>query len=421
MGEMLLAGCTAEPLMGYLKAIGLLRIVAAQLDPKVTAQWVDDTFCLETSVNRDELIDFMVNNYSPAPIITPWNKGSGFAPGDIKSSPQAFRNVAAIESSSDVRLVPLQEAIAAARQAVGHDLWEGLEKADQVSLLRGLLPDEALGWLDAAVVLTSDGRAFPPLLGTGGNDGRFDFGSNYLDRVATVMGAGVPPKSLVERRGLLTYSLFAEGTVRLDQAAIGQFDPAASGGPGSSPFGKAESLANPWDLVLLFEGAIAFASGVARKFGAAQSSSAVPFTVAGVSAGYATSVVESCRGEFWAPIWRRSASAAELMRFIAEGRAEFGGRQARNGLDVARALATLGVDRGIDEFIRFAFLERNGLATYCIPVGRQKVAASERQDVAAFKQLDPWLNRVRRTKNLPASAAALLRRIDGQRVCPGFG
>ena len=36
MPEIMLHGCTPEPLMSYLKALGILRLVAEQADPRST-------------------------------------------------------------------------------------------------------------------------------------------------------------------------------------------------------------------------------------------------------------------------------------------------------------------------------------------------------------------------------------------------
>jgi CRISPR-associated protein Csx17 len=45
----------------------------------------------------------------------------------------------------------------------------------------------------------------------------------------------------------------------LRDAAIGQFFPAAAGGDNSSSGFRAKSLLNPWDFILMIEGAVVFA------------------------------------------------------------------------------------------------------------------------------------------------------------------
>jgi hypothetical protein len=39
MPELILHGCTPEPLMSYLKALGILRLVAEQADPEARGAW----------------------------------------------------------------------------------------------------------------------------------------------------------------------------------------------------------------------------------------------------------------------------------------------------------------------------------------------------------------------------------------------
>lgn len=411
MPEVQLAGCTAEPLSSYLKALGLMRIVAEQVAPRARARWAGDVFVLDSPLDLDGLVSFLVDDYVPTPVITPWNSGSGFGAEDARKSPAAFEAVDRIKMSSEPRLALYRQSIELAMALAGRPGWTELDKVAQVTLCRSTLPDSGVDWIDAAVVITADSRAFPPLLGTGGNDGRLDFGSNFMARISEVLGLGAKPRHPAHRRELALGALSGEYVeARLDKAKIGQFDPAGAGGPRSSADGSAESLSNPWDFVLLFEGAVAFASAAARRLGSSSSFASVPFTVGGVSVAYGSAAEEESRGEFWAPLWRDSATASEVLRMLSEGRAEYRGQQARNALDIARALATLGVDRGIDEFVRYGFLQRNGLATFCVPVGRMTVSARQRATVLG--DLDAWLSQLRSASNLPTQVVALIHDVD---------
>ena len=75
---LVLDGCTSEPLMGYLKALGVLRLVSEQADSKAGGFWRDGVFALDTNLRRDGLIKFFLEQYSPTPLLAPWNGGSGF-------------------------------------------------------------------------------------------------------------------------------------------------------------------------------------------------------------------------------------------------------------------------------------------------------------------------------------------------------
>ena len=76
--QILLKGCAPEPLIHYLKALGVFRLVAEQLDSQVRGAWRGDVFVLETAKPADELVTFFLGEYRPTPIIAPWNAGSGF-------------------------------------------------------------------------------------------------------------------------------------------------------------------------------------------------------------------------------------------------------------------------------------------------------------------------------------------------------
>ncbi len=73
-----LDGCAPAPLAHYLKALGILRLVAEQADRAARGWWDGDHFRLATKLSRRELCAFFLNDYSPTPLISPWNKGSGF-------------------------------------------------------------------------------------------------------------------------------------------------------------------------------------------------------------------------------------------------------------------------------------------------------------------------------------------------------
>jgi CRISPR-associated protein Csx17 len=114
------------------------------------------------------------------------------------------------------------------------------------------------------------------------------------------------------------------------------------------------------------------------------------------------------RAEMWLPLWSRPTSYAEICQVFSEGRVQFSGshrRATRTGFDFARAVAELGVDRGIDAFQRYAFIERNGQANLALPLGRFEVPGSERLRATLVHEVDPWLERLRRatsdTKRTP--------------------
>ena len=73
-------------------------------------------------------------------------------------------------------------------QAAGWISADG--KADKQRLVqefRNRCPESLLPWIDACVVLADERAFFPPLLGTGGNDGRLDFSTNFHEQLLVVL------------------------------------------------------------------------------------------------------------------------------------------------------------------------------------------------------------------------------------------
>ena len=200
----------------------------------------------------------------------------------------------------------------------------------------------------------------------------------------------------------------------LSKAPVGQFLPGTAGGANATSGFDAASAVNPWDFILMIEGALLFASASVKRLESADTGAlAYPFCVRQAGVGYAsaTSSDESAsRSEMWLPVWtQRAVTIAELSTIFSEGRSQVGARAARNGVDFARAVVGLGVDRGLDEFQRYGFQVRNGLSYFATPLSR--VSAKKNAAADLLSDVDVWLDRFRRaaTKDTaPASARRAL-------------
>jgi CRISPR-associated protein Csx17 len=191
---------------------------------------------------------------------------------------------------------------------------------------------------------------------------------------------------------------------------VGQFDPAAAGGPGSSAFGAAKSRVNPWGYVLLVEGALLFAASTARRNEHGAARAAIPFTVYTSADGSASGAEgEESRGEVWAPLWREDFTLAEIRQLFGEARASWRGRPARRAVDFYAATRTLGVTRGVDEFVRYGLHRRNGLAYAATPLDRVQVVTKPRVRLAA--SVEDWPARLRRSDS-PTAIRHAVRQFD---------
>ncbi len=407
-----LTGCQPEPLMSYLKALGVFRLLAEQADPAIRAAWQDEGFALRTVLDSAQIIEFFQNRYCPTPIIAPWAGGSGFFTGDNKQA------VEAIAKSKSPRLDAYRRVIAQAQAILKHvkqtSKPQGEVKDRLLRLYRREMPDEFVAWMDSAIVLQSEGQKYPPILGTGGNDGRLDFTQNLMQRLVEIGFADTALAPASE--DWLRNALFGQPASGLMGVAIGQFDPGRAGGPNAGQGLEGSSRVNPWEYVLMLEGALLIAGSVTRRMDVnARDKAAFPFTVntAPVGSG-ALSAGEDSRGEIWLPLWRNPAGLLELRHIFAEGRAQVGKRQARNAVDFARAAAGLGVDRGLTGFVRYSFLKRSGKAYLAASLGRFETRAYD-QSVNLLTELDAWLERFRRdcaSEGAQPRFAAALRRLD---------
>jgi CRISPR-associated protein Csx17 len=382
----LLGGLRPVPLGSYLAGLGLIRLLGEQADPAATAAWTPDGLVIETIVQ--DIAVWLTDEYVPTPVLSPWNGGSGFGAKDKEPK----RRIARLVSHTSPRLGPLCEAVGVAERVTGDPRAAGWDKGRIVQEFRNRCPDAMLPWIDATVVLADQKPYFPPLLGTGGNDGRLDFSTNFHECLIELLDAGdqARVRCLARARDLLAGSQ-AE---RLTSAAIGQFDPALAGGQASSPFGAAGSLVNPWEYVLLVEGALVFASGTARRHQHAIGQAARPFTVTFSPDGFASGAAgEDSRGEVWVPVWSKPCTLAEIRQLFGEARASWRGHSAQRAVEFYAATRTLGVARGIDEFVRYGLHRRNGLAFVAVPLDRVQVR--DRPEVRLAARIEDWVRLVR--------------------------
>lgn len=415
--EHVLHGCAPTPLASYLKALAVLRLVAEQAgDAEATGYWRDDVFVLRTRLLDDDLHEFFLRVYEPTSLVAPWNGGSGFFPKDNE------QGIHAIATTQCKRFATYRNVIELVRNAVAmHSLEESPKNEKKLAFLQALrncAPEPLLRWIDAAVILSNEDPRYPPLLGTGGNDGRLDFTNNFMQRLGEVFDVrnGEPkPEAL----GLLRAALLGVPVPTLVDRAIGQFSPGSAGGPNASSGFEGSARINPWDFILMLEGAVLFAASAARRL---ESSSAAvlsaPFTVRSRFATVGAAAMSDdgdARGEIWMPLWSAPFTIEEITALFAEGRAALGRRPARDGLDFARAVARLGVDRGIGAFQRFGFLMRSGKAFLATPLARLGVRRNPEADVIDDLDQRDWLaqaQRYARDDKSPSGFRAAVAQLD---------
>src|SRR6185312_13379324 len=260
-------------------------------------------------------------------------------------------------------------------------------KARLIADLRARWGDEGQQWVDAAVGLedNSDPK-FTSLFGSGGNDGRMEFTRNLRRHLAVLFDVGTG-RAYGTARDRLRAAVFGGPTnqllAKIDGKAVnvGQLFPGRAGGANMGAGFYGSTAMNPWEFVLMLEGAVALVAGMTRRGDVGRARVSSPFWVEAALAGYGSASESelSLRGGQWLPLWSHPLQYGELVELIREGRAQVGRRNTTKAGDLVRATARLGLARGIDSLQRFAYINRNGKSHFAVSAGRFRVASRSHQ------------------------------------------
>ncbi|MFY9398258.1 MAG: type I-U CRISPR-associated protein Csx17, partial [Desulfomonilia bacterium] len=330
MNEVRLSGCTPEPLMSYLKALGVFRLVAEQKDGNAKGCWMNGEFILRSSLDARQLVEFFLHEYKPTPIVVPWSGGDFFGvdkkgnKGPFKKTPSSTRVIEAILSTTSRRLADYRDTIRLALETLElcgitrKDEMKGREKSAYISTLRSRCCDAAVKWIDTCAVMSSEKAYFNVLLGSGGgNDGNTHFSDNFMQNLWDVLddfddqrhSRGSPGTESLENA---LFGIPFKGLVSNRTSAL--FDSGAVGGPNAGQGFERESLANPWSFILCLEGTIMFAGCISRRQAvASRQLISFPFqTRLSSTFSDSSSVKETSGREMWMPLWETFSSKDEI-------------------------------------------------------------------------------------------------------------
>lgn len=429
MKKLALEACTYSSLAGYLKALGVFGVISRQLDPEVRIYWegLKPILCFSEEQSIGSIVEFLVEEYTPTPIVIPWSGSEFFNasnegnPGPYTKPPKGEKVIEAFLASTSERLVNYREALLTCLDVIndleltkkdisGNGSSAKENKARFMGVLRSWLSDEMVDLLDVAAVIAEDSISFNTVLGSGGgNDGRLHFGTNYMQCLWLCLPDFYDQRDLkssyrdfdsVTSCKESVFSGYSGKNTVIQGDTIGLFESGYVGGPNAYEGFEADAIRNPWDLIFSLEGILFFKGALSTRSGTKQSKSAAfPFT-SRVSYEERSTIVskETGQKEIWLPIWRSPALKKPLEMVFSEGRAEIGGRQARDGVDFMRAIASLGVDRGIDSFQRYGIVKgRVGGDNYhtAINLGAVKTFNKPLENVDIFNDFDRWLTWLR--------------------------
>ena len=422
-----LQGCKITPLSNYLKALGLLRILSKN-DPEITARWNNDNFVLETKMTGKEIVKFLLKKYNPTPIINPSSYDK------YKKTCEALKEPIEL----DVRFTLYKKTVK--QMDLVWKRFREIAKLDDIKkddvdknkhlllkLCRNYLPDEIIPWFDAVAVLETDRPKFAPILGSGANDGNFDISENFVKCVKKILVIDETQNSEFEKKSerWLESSLYGNIDVLETQKVIG-YNPGGVGGPNSGSGFEGKPLSNPWEYVLMVEGTLLFAGNISKHLSMNTDLAVFPFTSNVSNVGYASASYEdideglspTAKGELWLPIWKYVATYNEIKHLFNEGQVRLGKKHAKTGIEFARAIITLGAERGIRKFQRYSILKRKGKAYLYIDTGMIDVANEPMANL--LDDLDAWYNPIiyknnknnKNNKNVPTSLTRLVRNLD---------
>ena len=212
------------------------------------------------------------------------------------------------------------------------------------------------------------------MLGTGGNDGRLDFSTNFHQQLMTSLRhfrqsarACRWPRARDLLDGTQTDPVCGccHRPVRSRQRRRAGLIAVRRGGLAGQPV----ELHPVVEGALLFAASAAAATSTPRAGPPCRSPSTRPRRDRRAGRQVRSRAAKS------GPRSGRGFTLAEIKQLFAEARASWRGRPARRAVDFYAATRTLGVTRGIDEFTRYGLQRRNGLAFAAVPLDRVSSAS----------------------------------------------
>ncbi len=384
-----LRGCTPEPLGNYLKGLGIFRLIAEQADPQARAWWKDGVLWLHTKWSRDEVVNFFLHGfgevkakrdriYSPTPIFAPW----GGRPGFYKDGNEKAKKRLGVlrDLNPPGRFGASQQVVKLTDEILKSHGWLDIPKKKRAELkpviiaaMRNGWGDSAIDWFDASLSLEEDAR-FGFLYGTGGNEGSADITNNFWELIEETIGIPTPT---IDTNEFLVAALFSDPRIGGSTAGAGQLFPSATGKcPNMGQNYTGSYSTNPWDVLLMMEGAVLFAGATTKRLSQqGKGKAAFPFMIDHLASNEASTSIKDeasqdsqvmrCRAEFWMPLWTQSTSLPGIRALLAEGKLQrVSGERTEHTLHAMEAIKTLGVARGVNTFHRVALFERRGKGYY---------------------------------------------------------
>lgn len=328
-------GLSPDSLGNYLASLGLLRVLSRKW-PSTRISWRDDVLQVVGGPSTlDELLDELVRIADTQ--------------GNADLSKREWTQYDKAWSGE-------QKKGTKARSGAPLALWQAEAEEHQLQFF-------------AAHAVPHARVSFNPLLGSGGNAGRRDFGAGWKQAVDVLAAAPKAPRGSGKkksqagtgaatapdgRRAALQAFVLGQPTTWLaEKLAAGSWFSEATKLYNSGQSPAREGQISPWAMALACEGLAFLAGGASRRLGARwRAVGAFPFVTLPIAAS-AEKEADRLRAEIWVPLWVRPMTVVEVSTVFSRGRAELRGRGALTPAAFATAIRARGVDAGVSEFRRF--------------------------------------------------------------------
>ena len=382
MEPLYLYGCRHDILGHYLKAIGLLRILARCAAPEyrdsdAEGWWDTGKACFRLRSpkypTQAKLVEFLALHYHPTGVFAAWNKESGCNESDSQKLGVAAEWRTANQLSEQVVSAEDHKKPENQSKIIASEATEAYREAASSGITEAM---------DAIAVPFLKANSEHPLFLSKGIAGRAHLWRTHWEYLAAfqklrtaydmaaekVRAHAGTDKQLAKLKEKAESSLCSIAELMPFEAGVGS---KSSGKGKGTPFFpdaiKAYNIGSGWvtenypfnalDYVLAVEGALAMRGNVGRTLAAnSKRFAAFPFVFdAGDEMVDDGNEVKGTSRALWFPLWERPVTFAELSSFITDAQARLPGKDARFSAEFMRALHSQGVDAGFSGWQEFRF------------------------------------------------------------------
>ena len=361
-----LPGCRHDILGHYLKAIGILRVLAKcaapeHRDPDAEGWWDMDTACFQLRSPKyptiEKLVEFFTLHYQPTAVFAAWNKESGTdAAGAKKLGVETDWNIANEFSIQVVSAVDRNKP-ANKHKLIATEAMEGYRNAVTPAVREAV---------DAVTAPFGKHHSDHPLFLSKGIAGRAHLWRTQWEYLLAFqkhrlaigdaqekLGAHIgKAKARTELQVKLESAQKAlENLLPFSNRSAGETSAKGKGTPFFPDAIKSYNIGSGWveekypfsalDYVLAVEGAFAMRGGMARMLGAnSKRFAAFPFVFdSGEEMVDDGNEIKGTSSSLWFPLWKNHTSYGELASFISDAQARLPGKEARFSAEFVRAIA----------------------------------------------------------------------------------